>query len=63
MLLLVTVTAGCTTTPSTSVTYSYDPRFSFSDSKTYAWVKSRSNYGYNALMETNVRFLADRLPG
>jgi hypothetical protein len=59
-LLLVAATAGCNTTPSTSVTYSYDPRFSFSDSKTYAWVKSRSNYGYNALMETNVRFLADR---
>jgi len=58
--LLVAAIVGCSTTPPTSVTYSYDPRFAFSDSKTYAWVKSRSNYGYNALMETNVRFLADR---
>ena len=60
MLLLVAAIVGCSTTPPTSVTYSFDPRFAFSDSKTYAWVKSRSNYGYNPLVDANVRFLADR---
>ena len=40
ILLLVAAASGCTTTD-TSVTYSYDPSFSFSGPKTYAWVKSR----------------------
>ena len=59
MLLLVAAASGCTTTADTSITYSYDPSFSFSGPKTYAWVKSRP-YGHNALVEANVRFLADR---
>ena len=57
ILALVAAAGGCTTT--SDVTYSYDPSFSFSGSKTYAWVKSRP-YGHNALVEANVRFLADR---
>lgn len=59
ILLLVAAASGCTTATDTSVTYSYDPSFSFSGPKTYAWVKSRP-YGHSALVEANVRFLADR---
>lgn len=59
ILVLVAAAGGCNTTPATSVTYSYDPRFSFADSKTYSWIK-RGGYGADALVEANVRFLADR---
>jgi|SRR5262249_44817131 len=45
---------------STTVTYSYDPAFSFANSKTYAWLKSAPSYGQNALVESNVRFMTDR---
>ena len=60
VVLLVAATGGCSTTPPTGVTYSYDPRFSFADSKTYSWVKRGSSYGADALVEANVRFIADR---
>jgi hypothetical protein len=60
ILLVVAVANGCSTAPATSITYSYDPTFSFSDSKTYAWVKPKSISGSNALVEVNVRFFADR---
>jgi hypothetical protein len=60
ILLVVAVANGCSNTPATSITYSYDPTFSFPDSKTYAWVKPKSTYGSNALVEANVRFLTDR---
>ena len=60
ILLVVAAASGCNTTPNTSVTYSFDPSFSFSGPKTYAWVKSRTPYGPNALVEANVRFLSDR---
>ena len=61
ILLCVAVAGGCSSTGTgTSVTYSYDPRFSFPDAKTYAWLSSRSAYGGYALVDANVRFLADR---
>jgi hypothetical protein len=60
ILLLSAAAGGCDTMPTaTSVTHSYDPHFSFSGSKTYAWVKAKS-YGHNPLVEANVRFVADR---
>ena len=59
VLVLAAAVAGCSTTPATSVTFSYDPRFSFADSKTYSWAK-RGSYGTDALVEANVRFLTDR---
>ena len=61
ILLAAAAAGGCSTMgTSTGVTYSYDPRFSFSDAKTYQWSSSRSTYGTNALVDANVRFLADR---
>jgi hypothetical protein len=60
ILLVVAAAEGCSSiTSGTSVTYSYDPTFSFADSKTYAWVKPQAISGSNALLETNVRFVAD----
>ncbi len=60
ILLVVAVANGCSTVPATKITYSYDPTFSFSDSKTYAWVKPKPISASNALVEANVRFLTDR---
>ena len=59
VLVLLAAAGGCSTSPSTGVTYSYDPRFSFAEAKTYSWVK-RGGYGGDALVEANVRFVADR---
>jgi hypothetical protein len=63
IVLGVAVVGGCSTpgtSKSTSVTYSFDPGFSFPDAKTYAWQTSKVSYGSNALVDANVRFLADR---
>lgn len=62
-LALAAALGGCSSIygdSSTSVTYSYDPAFSFANSKTYAWLKSTPMYGQNALVEPNVRYLTDR---
>jgi len=61
--LALLVLGGCSSIygdSSTTVTYSYDPAFSFADAKTYAWLKSTPMYGQNALVEPNVRYLTDR---
>lgn len=63
MLALLAVASGCgiaTKSGSSGVTYSFDPAFSFADSKTYSWSQPMARYGQNALVEANVRFLADR---
>ena len=60
ILLVVAVSSGCSTAPPTSITYSFDPVFSFADSKSYAWVKPKPTSGSSALVEANVRFLTDR---
>ena len=44
-----------------SVAYSYEPLFSFAELKTYRWTESRSPYWGDPLLESNVRFLADRV--
>ena len=62
-LLVLVAAGGCSSMygdTSTTVTYSYDPAFSFANSKTYAWLKSTPMYGQNALVEPNVRYLTDR---
>ena len=62
-LALLAALGGCSSIygdSSTSVTYSYDPAFSFANAKTYAWLKSTPMYGQNALVEPNVRYLTDR---
>ena len=61
VILAVVLVGGCTTPMfGPSVTYSYEPRFSFAELKTYRWIESRSYWG-DPLLEANVRFLADRV--
>ena len=60
ILLVAAAINGCSTAPAQSTTYSFDPTFSFPDSKTYAWLEPKSISGANALVEANVRFLTDR---
>ena len=53
---------GCSTPMGgSSVRYSYDPVFGFPGAKTYRWAESGSSYGWDPLMEANVRFLSDPL--
>ena len=55
------IVGGCTTTSkSTTITYSFEPRFSFPAAKTYQWRKSAPTYRQDSLVEANVRFVADR---
>jgi len=44
----------------TAITYSYEPRFSFPEARTYQWVKSRPAFRQDSLLEANVQFLVDR---
>lgn len=43
-----------------TTTYSYDPRFSFPESRSYQWGRARPTSWGDSLLEANVRFLADR---
>jgi len=53
---------GCSTPMGgSSVKYSYDPQFGFQGAKTYRWAESGASYGWDPLLEANVRFLSDRL--
>jgi hypothetical protein len=58
MLALLVIASGCATN-ARGVTFSFDPAFSFADSKTYAWSQA-PRYGLNSLVDANVRFLTDR---
>jgi hypothetical protein len=55
-VLAVVFVGGCATS---SVTYSYEPRLSFAELKTYRWTEARPQYWGDSLLESNVRFLAD----
>jgi hypothetical protein len=58
--LVIVVVGGCSTaSKDTTITYSYEPRFSFPEAKTYRWVKAKPAYRQDSLLEANVRFLAD----
>jgi hypothetical protein len=63
-VLAVVFVGGCATPPlgGSSVTYSYEPQFSFAGLKTYRWAE-KPQYGFwrDPLLESNVRFLADRV--
>ena len=52
---------GCSTMGKPSVKYSYDPLYGFQGAKTYRWADSGSPYGWDPLVEANVRFHADRM--
>jgi hypothetical protein len=55
------IAGGCSTTSkSTTITYSYEPRFSFPEAKTYKWDQAKPTYRQDPLLEANVRFLTDR---
>jgi Domain of unknown function (DUF4136) len=55
-LLAFLVTGGC----GTAIKYTYEPRASFPELKTYQWAKTNYLYRQDLLLETNVRYLADR---
>ena len=58
--LAVVFVGGCATPlVGSSVTYSYEPRFSFAELKTYRWREAKPHYWGDPLLESNVRFLAD----
>jgi len=57
----IVIVGGCTTvSKSTTITYSYEPRFSFPEAKTYQWRKAAPTYRQDSLVEANARFVADR---
>ena len=56
VILAVVVIGGC----GTAIKYSYEPRASFPELKTYQWAKANQMYRQDPLLEANVRFLADR---
>jgi Domain of unknown function (DUF4136) len=59
-VLAVVFVGGCATPlVGSSVTYSYEPRFSFAVLKTYRWAEAKPHYWGDPLLESNVRFLAD----
>jgi Domain of unknown function (DUF4136) len=61
VLAAMVIAGGCSTiSKSTAVTYSYEPRFSFPQAKTYKWDQAKPTYRQDSLLEANVRFLADR---
>jgi len=61
-VLAVVFVGGCANSlGGSSVAYSYEPLFSFAELKTYRWTETRSPYWGDPLLESNVRFLADRV--
>jgi hypothetical protein len=61
VVLAVVFVGGCATPLiGSSVTYWYEPQFSFAQLKTYRWA-AKPQYGRDKLLESNVRFLADRV--
>jgi Domain of unknown function (DUF4136) len=61
-LQAVVFVGGCTTSIlSPSITYSYEPRFSFAELKTYRWAEGKGSYWADPLLEANVRFISDRV--
>jgi hypothetical protein len=56
VVLAVVILGGC----GTAIKYSYEPRASFPELKTYQWAKTSQIYLADPLLEANVRFLADR---
>jgi hypothetical protein len=55
LILAVMIVGGC----GTAIKYSYEPRASFPELKTYQWAKASQMYRQDPLLEANVRFLAD----
>jgi Domain of unknown function (DUF4136) len=61
VILTFMILGGCATvSKDTVITYSYEPRVSFPELRTYQWTKATPMYRQDPLLEANVRFLADR---
>ena len=63
-VLAIVFVGGCATPlVGSSVTYLYEPQFSFAELKTYRWAEAKPQYWSwrDPLLESNVRFLADRV--
>lgn len=61
VILTFVILGGCgTAIKDTAITYSYEPRVSFQELKTYWWAKAKPGFRQDSLLEANVRFLADR---
>jgi hypothetical protein len=61
--LAAALLGACSSTPWTgsSVTYTYEPRYSFAEARAYRWLDARATYYGDPLLEANVRYLTDRL--
>jgi len=61
-VLAFALAGGCSTYGSSSITinHSYEPMYSFAGLKTYRWAEARPSSWGDPLVESNVRFLADR---
>lgn len=60
-ILASVILGGCgTAIKATAVTYTFEPRASFAELKTYRWADPKPRYRQDPLLESNVRFLADR---
>jgi hypothetical protein len=55
VFIAMLIMGGCA-----SIKYSYDPRTSFSELKSYMWVPSSDNYSKNSLLERNVQVFAEQ---
>ena len=61
VILTFMIVGGCSTaTKDTVTTYSFEPRVSFPELRTYQWAKAAPTYRQDSLLEANVRFLVDR---
>jgi len=60
-VLAFALAGGCSTYGSSiTVNHSYEPMYSFAGLKTYRWAEARPSSWGDPLVESNVRFLADR---
>jgi len=66
VILAVGFVGGCSTpyfgSSGSSLTYTYEPRFNFTQVKTYRWVDAK-RYDGDSLLESNVRFLTEQALG
>ena len=62
-VVLAAVFIGGCATPlvGSSVRYWYEPQFRFAELKTYRWAEAKPQYWRDTLLESNVRFQADRV--
>ena len=60
IVLVLLAVGGCAGVGAPTTSYTFDPRVNFAEWKTYRWIEAKPFGRRDALMEANVRFLADR---